>query len=331
MQVYGITGLAGSGKDEATRVFEKKGYQHISLSDCLREELKKNQIEIIRENLINYANNLRKRNPAAMAEIAIKKITSDKVVFSSIRNIGEVEFLKSKYPKFKMIKIEAKEEIRFQRLKKRGREGASQTLEEFKAESEKDRTTGVNEVVNNTQMIIPNNGSLEKLQKMIELFIESDNRPDWDEYFLGIADAVGRRADCCRGRLGTILVRNKRILTAGYNGSPAGTPECSKVGCLIHEFKDEEDNIREGCIRTAHSDINAIVQAALHGVSTKGATLYGYYKPCFNCAKAIVQAGIVRVVVRKNYHDKLTDKLFKEAGIKLEIINPEELGTAPGK
>jgi dCMP deaminase len=329
MKVYGITGLSGSGKDEATRIFEKRGYQHISLSAGLREEAKNRGVDInVRADLQDLGNKLREEHGAFLADLASKKVNSNQVVFSSIRNIAEVDFLKLKFTGFKMIKIESPEADRFEREKKRNREGAPKTIEEFRKVHEKDLTTGVGEVVASTQMVITNNGTLEKLGKLVTNFLDSDNRPSWDEYFLKIAETVGLRADCCRGRLGTILVRNKQILSAGYNGAPSGLPECSKVGCLLRELRDYEGNKTEHCLRTAHSDLNAIIQAALHGVTTKGATLYGYYKPCFHCAKAAVQAGIVRVVVRKNYHDVLTDELFKGAGITMEILEPHEEGNA---
>lgn len=328
MRVYGITGLIGSGKDESTRVFERHGYQHISLSDCLRNELTKNKIPITRENLIDYANQLRKKNPSQLAEIAAKKVKSNLVVFSSIRNVAEVDFFRLKFAGFKMIKIESSEEMRFERLKKRGRENEPKTLAEFRAREKKDMTTGLSDVLKSTKMVIYNNETLEKLDKLVTNFIASDCRPGWDEYFLEIAEVVGRRADCCRGRIGTILVKDKKIIATGYNGSPRGTKHCSEVGCRLAHTKDEQGRVVENCVRTAHSDINAVIQAALHGVSTRGATLYGYYKPCYNCAKAIVQAGIVRVVVRKNYHEPLTDELFKEVGIKFEIVEPHEEGNA---
>jgi dCMP deaminase len=333
MKTYGITGLAGSGKDEATKIFEKHGYQHLSTGGALRERAKELGIDINnRTDLINLANELRKTHHAGiLAELASKQATSDKVIFSGIRNSGEVDFLKLKYEGFKMINISAPDEIRFERLKKRGRENASQTLNEFKAMTKEDYKTGIGDVIDSTKMIIINDGTVAKLTKMIELFIQSENRPDWDEYFLKIAEAVGLRADCCRGRLGTILVRDERIISTGYNAAPRGLPHCSEVGCMVTDHKDAEGNVRDACIRTAHSDINAIIQAALHGISTAGTTLYGYYKPCFNCAKAIVQAGIVRVVVRKNYHESRTDEIFKQAGIKMEILNPHEDGQAPGK
>jgi dCMP deaminase len=114
-----------------------------------------------------------------------------------------------------------------------------------------------------------------------------DTRPSWDEYFLRIACDVATRATCLRRHVGAVIVRDKRILSTGYNGSPPGQPHCTDVGCLIEDGR---------CIRTLHAEQNALIQAALHGVSTQGATLYGTCRPCHVCARMIVGAGIERVV-----------------------------------
>lgn len=114
-------------------------------------------------------------------------------------------------------------------------------------------------------------------------------RPSWDEYFLSIAREVATRSTCARRHVGAVIVREKRILCTGYNGSPPGQPHCTDpgVGCLMEGGR---------CIRTLHAEQNAIAQAALHGVSTKGATLYSTCRPCHVCARMIVGAGMIRVV-----------------------------------
>ncbi len=114
-----------------------------------------------------------------------------------------------------------------------------------------------------------------------------DTRPSWDDYFLTIARDVATRATCLRRHVGAVIVRDKRILSTGYNGSPPGQKHCDEVGCLIEDGK---------CIRTLHAEQNALIQAALHGVSTHGASLYCTIRPCHVCARMIVGAGITRVV-----------------------------------
>ncbi|NIO44481.1 MAG: cell division protein DedD [Candidatus Aenigmarchaeota archaeon] len=152
---------------------------------------------------------------------------------------------------------------------------------------------------------------------------EKYNRPSWDEYFLEIARMVGRRGTCGRGRNGAVLVKDKRILTTGYVGSPAGLNHCDEIGHLMHDVINTDGKISKHCIRTVHAEQNAIVQAALHGISTKGATLYVKFEPCFACAKMIINAGIKRVVCQKKYHaGQLTRNFFEDAGV--EIVHVED-------
>ena len=151
-----------------------------------------------------------------------------------------------------------------------------------------------------------------------------NKRPNWDEYFLEIAKVVASRATCDRGKNAAVIVKNKRILTTGYVGSPMNMPHCDEVGHLLHEVIDENGSISKHCIRTVHAEQNAILQAALHGISTEGATLYAKFEPCFTCAKMIINAGIKRVVCEKRYHaGELTRKFFKDAGVELVILNEE--------
>lgn len=114
-----------------------------------------------------------------------------------------------------------------------------------------------------------------------------DTRPSWDEYFMQIARDVATRATCLRRHVGAVIVRDRRILSTGYNGSPPGQPHCTDVGCLMEEGR---------CIRTLHAEQNALIQAALHGVSTEGSILYATCRPCHVCARMVVGAGIRRIV-----------------------------------
>jgi len=134
-------------------------------------------------------------------------------------------------------------------------------------------------------------------------------RPDWDSYFLKIAFAVSERSTCDRALVGCVLVLEKRILTTGFNGSPAGLPHCEEVGHLM---------VDGHCVRTIHAETNAIIQAALHGVSTKGSTCYVTHFPCINCTKALINAGITRLVYCNNYRIDENALAFLKAA-KIEI------------
>lgn len=147
-------------------------------------------------------------------------------------------------------------------------------------------------------------------------------RPDWDSYFMGIAREVAKRATCDRGRSGCVIVKDKRILTTGYVGSPVGLPHCDEVGHLIKVSYDGNGVAKQNCIRTAHAEQNAVVQAARFGISLDGATIYCKMEPCIVCAKMMINAGIKRVVCEKRYHDgDLSRQMLRDAGIELVVLD----------
>lgn len=146
-------------------------------------------------------------------------------------------------------------------------------------------------------------------------------RPTWDEYFLNIAKVVATRSTCDRKNVGAVIAGEHQILSTGYNGSAKGAPHCSDVG---HELKDMGG--RQSCVRTIHAEMNAILQAARNGVRIAGATLYTTASPCYDCAKVIVNAGIVRVVFGEFYASRYgssgdVPEFFKAAGV--EVFQPE--------
>ena len=151
-----------------------------------------------------------------------------------------------------------------------------------------------------------------------------DKRPSWDEYFVGMANYVGSRATCDRGYSGCVIVRDKRVVSTGYVGSPPGLPHCDDVGHEMHRVTNEHGADSVHCIRTAHAEQNAIAQAARFGASLSGTTMYCKMVPCYTCAKLSITAGIKRIVAEKDYHvSKRSKEIFKNDGVKLEIVNKE--------
>jgi len=144
------------------------------------------------------------------------------------------------------------------------------------------------------------------------------NRPDWDEYFLKVVSVVAERSTCRRHNMGAIAVRDKHILSTGYNGAPAGLKDCLELGCLRDELGIPSGTRQEIC-RAIHAEQNVIVQAALHGVSLEGATIYCTHTPCVLCAKMLVNSRIKRFVSFREYADGSFKEMFKEAGIAYEI------------
>lgn len=159
--------------------------------------------------------------------------------------------------------------------------------------------------------------------------IKKQERIDIDEYFLKIAAVVAERSTCRRHNVGAVAVRNKHILTTGYNGAPAGAKDCLELGCLRDELGIPSGERHEIC-RAVHAEQNVIIQAALHGVSLEGCTIYCTHTPCVLCAKMLVNAKIKRLVSFGQYNPTSYDAfinlrgfagMFEEAGIEVDIKN----------
>ena len=143
-------------------------------------------------------------------------------------------------------------------------------------------------------------------------------RPTWDEYFMEIARQVATRSTCLRRHVGAIIVRDKRILSTGYNGPPRGLRHCDETGCLREQLGIPSGQRQEIC-RGLHAEQNAIIQAALHGGSVEGGTVYVTHQPCITCAKMIINSGIVRAVCANAYPDELSRSMLDEANVALEV------------
>ena len=140
-------------------------------------------------------------------------------------------------------------------------------------------------------------------------------RPDWDTYFMDIAHVVARRGNCSRRQVAALIIREKRIISTGYNGTPRGVKNCFEGGCPRCSSDAPSGHSLGDCI-CAHAEENAIVQAAYHGIAVRGGTLYCTISPCLMCAKMIINAGIVEVVYEEEYHfNEQARNLFAEAGV----------------
>jgi len=147
-------------------------------------------------------------------------------------------------------------------------------------------------------------------------------RPSWDEYFLEVAVLVSKRATCLRRKVGAVLVKDKKILATGYNGAPSGLKHCINIGCLRKRLRIPSGERQELC-RGLHAEQNVLLQAALYGVSTRGSILYVTNQPCIICAKMLINAGILEIVISGDYPDKMARQFFKEAKIKVRKIIPK--------
>jgi dCMP deaminase len=144
-------------------------------------------------------------------------------------------------------------------------------------------------------------------------------RASWDEYFMAIAREVATRSTCDRKHVGAVIVREKMILTTGYNGSIRGLSHCDDEGHLMEEGH---------CVRTVHAEANAIVQAARNGVRLAGGDIYVTASPCFGCFKLIANSGLCRIVFGEFYRDQKIFKLSEELKIKLDHLPIESVKSA---
>jgi len=149
-------------------------------------------------------------------------------------------------------------------------------------------------------------------------------RPDSDEYFMAIADLVATRSTCLRRSVGAVIVKNKMIVSTGYNGAPKGVRHCSETGCLREKLNVPSGKMHELC-RGLHAEQNAIIQAAVFGVSPDGGTIYTTTHPCIICTKMIINAGIKRVVYKIHYDDELSAEMLRESGVEIVHFKGRDL------
>lgn len=146
-----------------------------------------------------------------------------------------------------------------------------------------------------------------------------DKRPDWDTYFMAIAELVSERSTCLRRKVGAVFVKERRILATGYNGTPTKISHCDVTGCLREKLKVPSGERQELC-RGLHAEQNGLLQAALYGISLKDASLYCTNQPCIICAKMLINAGIKEIIIKQGYPDKLAQEMLEEAKIKVRTL-----------
>lgn len=154
-------------------------------------------------------------------------------------------------------------------------------------------------------------------------------RPTWDEYFMNIAEMVKTRSTCLRRHVGAVIVKDKRILSTGYNGAPARSKHCAEIGCIRMQMNVPSGEKHELC-RASHAEMNAIAQAAMSGTSVNGAWIYVTCQPCVICSKILINSGIYKIIYAGEYPDALSLSLLKESSIRIvkyegkDTIHPED-------
>ena len=324
--IIGLTGRNAAGKGEVAKFLQSKGFCFHSLSDVLRSEIAGQGLTVTRQRLIETGKNLRvQEGPGVLARRILEKIgPEENHVVDSFRHSSEVEVFKARGD-FRLVAIIADISIRFERGRNRAREGDPASLEEFQKLEEMElagSSQGGQQLLACESLAdfrIANNNSLEKLhQKLIALprrVMSSIARPNWDEYFMRMATVAALRSNCVKRKVAAIIVRDRRVISTGYNGTPRGTKNCYEGGCQRCSDLVDSGTKLEECL-CSHGEENAITQAAYHGVSVKKGTLYTTCAPCLMCTKMIINAGICEVVYNLEYALNATSlTLLKEAGV----------------
>lgn len=329
--IIGLTGKNAAGKGEVAAFLKDKSFYYYSLSDVIREALEHQKIAITRDALILTGNELRaKFGPDVLARRIMERLDPNRnYVIDSIRNPAEILALKESR-RFVLLNIEAATQTRFERIKKRARENDPQTLDEFQlkedAESRnlaehKQSIEACQELADHT---ITNDGTVEelqqKIQELVSRIILQFQRPGWDEYFMSIAQVVASRSNCIKRKVAAIIVKDRRIISTGYNGTPRGAKNCNEGGCPRCNSLAASGTSLTECL-CSHGEENAITQAAYHGTPVKGASLYSTFSPCLLCTKMIINAGISEVIYNHEYPLSETPmSLLREAGVLVRKI-----------
>ena len=316
--IIGLTGRNASGKGVVADYLKSRGFLYQSLSDVIRETLQRRGQEITREALIAAGNELRQLYGSGfLAHEVARRLQEDKnYVVDSVRNPGEVVVLR-RVPGFVLLNVAADAEARFRRMQQRRREGDPETLQEFVTLEERELSSDpgaqqLHEVEGMADLTLENNGTVEELRgqvhETLQAIARAQERPGWDEYFMRIAQVTALRSNCIKRKVAAVIVRDRRVISSGYNGTPRGTKNCYEGGCPRCNGSATPGSSLDECL-CSHGEENAITQAAYHGVSVKGATLYTTFAPCLLCTKMIINSGIAEVVYNEEY--PLNDTSFR--------------------
>ena len=342
--ILGVTGYFCSGKDTMAAILGRKGFSHISLSDMIREELRRRGREVTIPNLTEVGNELRRDfGPGILAQRALECMDfARNWVVTSIRHPSEVETLRTR-PDFAMVFVDAPQRVRFERSLGRARAGDPATFEAFVAEEARQmqREQGdpaaqaLAECRALADVILDNDSTVEAFyDRVVEftskaLFDYFLPRPSWDEYFMMMAEVAAMRGNCIKRRVGAVIVLDKQVVSTGYNGTPKGIKNCCAGGCPRGASLADSGASLAECLGV-HAEENAIIQAAAHGVAIRGGTLYCTLCPCLYCAKSIINAGIREVVYREAYAmDEMTRNLFMEAGVACRNLVQPSVSVVP--
>lgn len=326
--IFGLSGTYAAGKGEVAGFLARRSFRAYSLSDVIREDLRADGIEETREGMIARGNALRAEHGAdVLARRVLSRLEPDRnYAIDAIRHPAEVRALRRARSDFRLIWVDADPDVRLERLRARGRPGdptdraGLERLEGSELRSDVASAMQLHAVRDLADYRIENDRDLEALHAAVQRILEQSlyfERPDWDEYFMRIAQVVASRSNCVKRKVAAVITRDRRIISTGYNGTPRGVANCNEGGCPRCGSFAEAGTRLEECL-CSHGEENAITQAAYHGVTVRGGTLYTTFCPCLICTKMIINAGIEAVVYNAEYPlGEVSVNLLQEAGVKV--------------
>ncbi len=313
--IIGVAGRNGAGKGEFVQFLEARSFTALSLSDAIRRELAARGLEETRERMIEVGQELRRKaGPGALAQRLAQELQPDRnYAIDSVRHPVEVEILRqharASGHEFRLVWVDAPLSTRFERIRKRARSGDPDSIEELDRLETRERGSDdpnaqqLDAVEAEADFRLANDGSLERFQQRIQAWVREHlafSRPDWHAYFMGIARVVASRSNCVKRKVAAVVTLDKRIISTGYNGTPRGTRNCNEGGCPRCNDLAIGGTRLDEC-HCSHAEENAITQAAYHGVSLKGGTIYTTFSPCLQCTKMIINAGLREVIYLSDY------------------------------
>ena len=308
--IIGLTGRNAAGKGTVADFLISRGFAYHSLSDAIRDVLTDRGEEHTRENMIRTGRELREVGGAgALAHHILRKMDhGQNNIIDSVRTPGEVAVLREN-GHFRLLEVTAPEEVRFARITERARVGDPEDLETFRRLEAEELTGNAagQQLVATAELAdsrVDNAGDLNMLHQALGAIcldmLRSEGRPGWDSYFMNISHEVAMRSNCIKRRVGSVIARERRIVSTGYNGTPRGALNCNEGGCQrCNSFAPSGSGLGE-CL-CSHAEENAITQAAYHGTTVAGGTIYVTLSPCLMCTKMIINAGIREVVYNADY------------------------------
>lgn len=324
--ILGVAGPYAAGKGVVVEFLRARSFEAFSLSDVIRDELSARGMEETRERMIETGNEIRtKEGAGALAARVLSRLPKDRnSVVDSIRHPSEVEELRNLGPRFSLLWVDAPEELRFVRLRERSRHGDPATREELQALEGRELGSAdpaaqqLHAVRDLADHVLVNDGDLESFHTKVQELLRGNmgfERPSWDQYFMSIAHVAATRSNCVKRKVAAVITRDRRIISTGYNGTPRGARNCNEGGCpRCASFGHHGVDLGE-CL-CSHGEENAITQAAYHGVSVRGGTIYTTLCPCLLCTKMIINAGLREVVYNVEYPmGDVSLALLKEAGV----------------